>query len=158
MEVVSRFDASGKDTALGFDCPVARYEFIGMDMLGESDDADEYGSDSSYCSYCNNSLQLSKVPKKAVQPQQRRRASMNGGIRQPPSTTSEMTRSASVNEMMSWLTLGSDNINVLSSFSITMTKLTPIKTFDGDGGQLTRTFSSDVLASQAVAGGAGRAA
>ncbi|GAX20767.1 hypothetical protein FisN_7Hh078 [Fistulifera solaris] len=158
MELMCRSDAIGKDTAFAVDGPITCYEFIGMDMLEECDDADGYGSDSSYCSYCNNSVNLSKVPKKVAEQRQRRRSSMNGGVRYSALTKSEMPRSASVNEMMSWLNMGSDNTDVLSSFSLEVTKLTPLKTFDKSGGQLTRSFSSEVLSSQAVAGGAGRAA
>jgi hypothetical protein len=158
MELVSRSDASGNDTAFDFDGPVTCYEFVGMDIVGQSDDTDVYGSDSSYCSYCNNSVNLSKVPKKVVQQRQRRRSSMNGGVRYSALTKSEIPRSASVNEMMSWLNMGNDNIDVLSNFSLAVTKLTPLKAFDGSDGKLTRSFSSEVLSSQAVAGGAGRAA
>ncbi|GAX11708.1 hypothetical protein FisN_7Lh078 [Fistulifera solaris] len=158
MEVESRCDASSEDTAFGSDGPVILYEFIGLDVLGECDNTDGYGSDSSYCSYCNDSVKLSKVPKKVVQQRERRRSSMNGGVRYSASATGEMPRSASVDEMMRWLNMGSDNINVQSNFSLAVTKLTPLKSFDGSGGQLTRSFSNEVLSSQAVAGGAGRAA
>ena len=157
--------ASGNDTMSCSDgSPTKYFEFSGLDLLRDGPDDDDDASDSSYSSYCNDSLQLSGVPRKTMeQQQQQQRSSIDGAIHNPSVLTmSKIQRSASVAEMTSWLSTSDDDcedddLDVESSYCLAGTKLAPLKNVDGKG-QFTGSFTSDILASQAVAGGAGRAA
>lgn len=144
--------ASSDDSASG--SRMKYFEFMGLELLSQKDGTDEDASNnSSYSSYCNDSLELSGLPKKIVQ-----RRSSTSEIVKDQSSPTMIQRSPSVEEMLSWLSRGEDEdeLDLESSFSLARTKPALSKALGVH--EKTAFFSSDVLASQAVAGGAGRAA
>lgn len=137
---------------------VKYYEIMGLDLLSKGDDTDDDASDSSYSSYCNDSLQLSGVPKKTLQ---QRRSSISDIVNNQSIPANTIQRSPSLTEMISWLSIGYDeyegDFDLEASTSVAMATHTASKELGGSG-KLAHSFSNDILASQSVAGGAGRAA
>lgn len=138
-------------------------EITGLDLLSKDSNIDVDASNSSYSSYCNDSLHLIEVRRKIVEPpQQRRRASTSGIVNKLSiSTIKKLQRASSVKEMINFQSgftnQFEDELPMNASAYLHMTTHALSKEVGGQG-KISRSFSCDLLASQAVAGGAGRAA